>query len=33
MTQLASSYDPKSFETDLYEAWEKAGHFKPSGTG
>ena len=33
MTQLASSYDPKSFETDLYEAWEKAGHFKPSGQG
>jgi len=33
MTQLASSYDPKSFETDLYEAWEKAGHFKPSGKG
>lgn len=33
MTQLASSYDPTSFETDLYEAWEKAGHFKPSGTG
>ncbi|MGH8053034.1 MAG: valine--tRNA ligase [Stenotrophomonas sp.] len=33
MTQLASSYDPKSFETDLYDAWEKAGHFKPSGKG
>jgi len=33
MNQLASSYDPKSFETALYEAWEKAGHFKPSGKG
>ncbi len=33
MTQLASSYDPKSFETALYDAWEKAGHFKPSGRG
>ncbi|MCW4454267.1 valine--tRNA ligase [Flavobacterium sp. MXW15] len=33
MTQLAPSYDPKSFEKDLYDAWEKAGHFKPSGKG
>jgi len=33
MTQLASSYDPKTFETALYDAWEKAGHFKPSGQG
>ncbi len=33
MNQLAPSYDPKSFETALYEAWEKAGHFKPSGKG
>ena len=33
MTTLASSYDPKSFETALYESWEKAGHFKPSGQG
>ena len=33
MTTLASSYDPKSFETALYEGWEKAGHFKPSGKG
>ncbi|MGN0858287.1 MAG: class I tRNA ligase family protein, partial [Stenotrophomonas sp.] len=33
MTTLASSYDPKSFETALYESWEKAGHFKPSGKG
>ncbi len=33
MTQLASSYDPKSFETALYESWEKAGLFKPSDKG
>ncbi|MGN7837825.1 valine--tRNA ligase [Stenotrophomonas sp. 22385] len=33
MTQLASSYDPKTFETELYDFWEKAGHFKPSGKG
>jgi valyl-tRNA synthetase len=33
MTQLASSYDPATFETDLYDGWEKAGHFKPSGKG
>src|SRR5687768_7712217 len=33
MTELASSYDPKSFETRLYEAWESAGYFKPSGEG
>ena len=33
MTQLASSYDPKTFEAALYDAWEKAGHFKPSGKG
>ncbi|WP_312236474.1 valine--tRNA ligase [Stenotrophomonas sp.] len=33
MTQLAPSYDPKSFETELYDSWEKAGHFKPSGKG
>jgi len=33
MTQLASSYDPKTFETALYDAWEKAGHFKPSSKG
>ncbi|HEY9256134.1 MAG TPA: valine--tRNA ligase [Stenotrophomonas sp.] len=30
---LASSYDPKTFEARLYDAWEKAGHFKPSGQG
>ena len=33
MTQLASSYDPKTFKTALYESWEKAGLFKPSGKG
>ncbi|WP_282272546.1 valine--tRNA ligase [Stenotrophomonas sp. PS02298] len=33
MTQLASSYDPRSFETALYESWERAGLFKPSGKG
>ncbi len=30
---LASSYDPKSFESRLYAEWEKAGHFQPSGQG
>lgn len=33
MTRLDSSYDPTSFEKDTYDAWEKAGHFKPSGKG
>ncbi|WP_447938624.1 valine--tRNA ligase [Pseudoxanthomonas mexicana] len=33
MTDLASSYDPKSFESRLYAQWEAAGHFKPSGKG
>src|SRR6186713_1291452 len=33
MTELASSYDPKSFETRLYAEWESAGYFKPSGQG
>jgi len=33
MTDLASSYDPKSFESRLYAQWEAAGYFKPSGTG
>ena len=32
-TELASSYDPKSFETRLYAEWESAGRFKPSGKG
>lgn len=33
MTELASSYDPKSFESRLYAQWEAAGFFKPSGKG
>ncbi|MGV8960550.1 MAG: valine--tRNA ligase [Stenotrophomonas sp.] len=33
MTQLASSYDPKTFESALYENWERQGYFKPSGKG
>lgn len=33
MTELAPSYDPKSFESRLYAEWEAAGDFKPSGTG
>lgn len=30
---LASSYDPKQFETRLYEEWERSGVFQPSGKG
>ncbi|MDI9238761.1 valine--tRNA ligase [Lysobacter sp. LF1] len=30
---LASSYDPKQFETRLYEAWERSGVFQPRGEG
>jgi valyl-tRNA synthetase len=30
---LASSYDPKAFETRLYAQWEAGGAFKPAGTG
>ena len=33
MTELAPSYDPKSFEARLYAGWESAGYFKPSGKG
>ncbi|HYM87050.1 MAG TPA: valine--tRNA ligase [Pseudoxanthomonas sp.] len=33
MTELAPSYDPKSFEARLYAEWESAGYFKPSGKG
>ena len=33
MTDLASSYDPKSFESRLYAQWEAAGYFTPSGKG
>ena len=30
---LASSYDPKTFESRLYAEWESAGHFRPRGEG
>ncbi|MBU8975615.1 valine--tRNA ligase [Lysobacter sp. MMG2] len=30
---LASSYDPKQFETRLYEEWERSGVFQPRGEG
>ena len=30
---LAPSYDPSSFESRLYAAWESAGTFKPRGIG
>ncbi|MFT3761056.1 MAG: valine--tRNA ligase [Pseudoxanthomonas sp.] len=33
MTDLAPSYDPRSFETRLYALWEASGFFKPSGKG
>ncbi len=33
MTRLDSSYDPTQFEATLYQQWEEAGHFKPSGQG
>ena len=33
MTQLASSYEPSSFESRLYAQWEAAGYFAPSGEG
>ncbi|RZA33121.1 MAG: valine--tRNA ligase [Lysobacteraceae bacterium] len=33
MTELAPSYDPKSFEARLYAEWESAGYFKPTGKG
>ncbi len=33
MTTLDSSYDPKSFESNIYAGWEDKGHFKPSGKG
>jgi valyl-tRNA synthetase len=32
-SDLAPSYDPKSFESRLYAEWESAGYFKPSGKG
>nr|WP_295379410.1 valine--tRNA ligase [Pseudoxanthomonas sp.] len=33
MTDLASSYDPNTFESRLYAEWESAGYFKPRGEG
>ncbi|MFE0502203.1 valine--tRNA ligase [Lysobacter soli] len=30
---LASSYDPKQFETRLYQEWESSGVFQPCGEG
>ncbi len=33
MTQLASGYEPASFESRLYAEWERAGCFAPSGKG
>ena len=29
--ELEGKYDPKSFEEEIYENWEKNGYFKPSG--
>ncbi len=33
MSDLAPSYDPKSFESRLYAEWESAGVFAPRGDG
>ncbi len=33
MTTLASGYDPKSFESRLYQQWEASGAFAPQGDG
>jgi valyl-tRNA synthetase len=32
-TQLPPAYEPATVESRVYEAWEKAGYFKPRGTG
>ena len=32
MTTLASGYEPKSFESRLYQAWEDSGAFAPTGS-
>ena len=29
--ELEGKYEPKSFEEEIYEKWEKNGYFKPSG--
>jgi valyl-tRNA synthetase len=31
--KLAKAYDPQAFEPTIYELWEKAGAFKPTGQG
>ena len=33
MTNLASGYEPKSFESRLYQEWEASGAFAPQGDG
>ncbi|GAB1408540.1 valine--tRNA ligase [Thermomonas brevis] len=33
MTTLAPGYDPKSFESRLYQQWEASGAFAPAGDG
>ncbi|MFN7183895.1 MAG: valine--tRNA ligase [Thermomonas haemolytica] len=33
MTSLAPGYDPKSFESRLYQQWEASGAFAPQGDG
>ena len=33
MKELGASYEPGTFEIPLYEGWESAGLFKPSGKG
>ncbi len=30
---LDKAYDPHAIEKHIYQTWEQAGHFKPSGTG
>ncbi len=30
---LDKAYDPHAIEQRIYDTWEQAGHFKPSGTG
>ncbi|MEX0649735.1 MAG: valine--tRNA ligase [Candidatus Andersenbacteria bacterium] len=32
MSELPKQYDPKTYEQELYSAWEKAGVFKPNQT-
>ncbi|OOG23832.1 valine--tRNA ligase [Thioalkalivibrio denitrificans] len=30
---MDKTYDPRAIEQSLYEQWERAGHFRPSGNG